>query len=454
MIIVTVGARTCLHPVDCIPGAVMARIREKLSIDNPAWLENRKRGRWNGQTPKTLCYFTETPEGLIVPRGFTRQLLDILSGAGIQYSTDDQRRALPEVGFAFKGKLRDYQESAVKAMLGRDFGVLSAPTGSGKTVIGLYLVAARRQPALIVVHTKDLLFQWIERIEAFLGIPAVDVGMIGDGKRRIGERITVALVQSLCKCADEITPVIGHLVVDEAHHCPASTFSEVVSRFDAKYVTGLSATLERRDGLSRVIYFYLGDAGYEIPAKGLQNDGSILKPEVIIRETHFIPSVDPSEDYSRMITELCEDRERNNLIVADVIRELHRGVGVCLVLSDRKNHCRALQRMLQQQGISTALLVGDLSATERQKTVNDINTGNVKVLIATGQLVGEGFDCKVLSSLFLVTPIRFRGRLVQYIGRILRPAPGKGRARVFDYVDPVGVLKNAGRERMRVYRKG
>jgi len=143
-------------------------------------------------------------------------------------------------------------------MASRDFGALSAPTGSGKTVVTLALIAKRRQPVLIVVHTRELQDQWMARIETFLGIPREEVGIIGGGKKRIGSKITVALVQSLYKVAGDICHHVGHLVVDECHRAPSRTFTEAVTAFDCHYMTGLSATPWRRDGLSRLIYWYLG----------------------------------------------------------------------------------------------------------------------------------------------------------------------------------------------------
>lgn len=165
----------------------------------------------------------------------------------------------------------------------------------------------------------------------------------------------------------------------------------------------------------------------------------------------FQPEADPSEEYSRMLSELTEDAVRNGLIVSDVARETQKSDGVCLVLTDRKGHAVELMRRLIRKGIEVALLTGDLSMGKRQEAVATVNTGQAKVLVATGQLIGEGFDCRQLSTLFLATPIKFSGRLIQYLGRVLRPAPGKDRARVYDYLDPVGVLEASARARGRVY---
>jgi superfamily II DNA or RNA helicase len=183
----------------------------------------------------------------------------------------------------------------------------------------------------------------------------------------------------------------------------------------------------------------------------LVDAGHVLQADVVWRETDFLPTYDASEEYSRMLSELTMDPARNALIAADVAREAGNGGGVCLVLTDRKAHCQTLVDLLAAQGVTAEMLTGDLAPRERHRVVEALNAGTVKVLVATGALIGEGFDCRELSTLFLATPIKFNGRLLQYLGRVLRPAPGKDAARVFDYVDLVGVLENAARARARVY---
>ena len=279
------------------------------------------------------------------------------------------------------------------------------------------------------------------------------MGFIGGGKKKIGKKITVALVQSLYKCALEVSQHIGNLVVDECHRAPSRTFTEAITEFDSKYMLGLSATPYRRDKLSKLIFWHIGDVHHEVDKNHLIETGDVLPVSVIIRETDFKPYFDPVNQYSKMLSELTMDDKRNRLIAADIAKETHKDKGVCLVLSDRKKHCETLLSLLKYKyKISADILTGSLSAAHRQKVLNRLNNGKVKVLIATGQLIGEGFDCKGLSTLFLSTPIRFSGRVVQYLGRILRPAPNKEKARLFDYVDiHVDTLKNAARARQKVY---
>ena len=237
-----------------VPEHLYTAICEKLAIPNPKYLENERMGYWNGETSKTLRFYEKTESGLVVPRGYIRQLINLCRRFEAEFYLDDQRRVLPETVFTFTGQLKPFQDKAVDTMLQKDFGTLSAPTGSGKTVIALYMIADRKQPALIVVHSKELLNQWIERIESFLGIPKDEIGIIGGGKKIIGDKITVALVQSLYKSAEQVSQHIGHLIVDECHRAPSRTFTEAVTAFDSKYMLGLSATPWRRDKLSRLIF--------------------------------------------------------------------------------------------------------------------------------------------------------------------------------------------------------
>ncbi|MFP4087738.1 MAG: DEAD/DEAH box helicase [Desulfobacteraceae bacterium] len=437
-----------------IPEALSREITEQLTLPNPKWLENQKMGRWNGRTPRFLTFYERDIQGLTVPRGFIGQLVTMARRHQILFQLEDNRRTLPEVPFEFHGQLRDFQSDALADTLPREFGTLQAPTGAGKTVIALGAIAERKQPALVVVHTKELLNQWLDRIETFLEIPKDRIGQIGAGKQAVGDWITVSTVQSLYRCAKEVAPCIGHLIVDECHRAPSRTFTEAVSAFDSKYMLGLSATPWRRDGLSRLIYWYLGDLVHEVNREALQDQGHIVKARVVWKQTDYQTQLDPSEQYSKMLSELTRDPDRNSLIARDVTREAWNGGGVCLVLTDRKEHARTLQQILTSYDVRTAVLTGEVSRKRREAIVKALNKREIKAVCATGHIIGEGFDCKGLSTLFLATPIKFNGRVLQYLGRILRPAPGKETATVYDYVDRhVGPLVAGAKARARTYRQ-
>ena len=439
-----------------IPEQMYANLTQRLRFANPKWVENRRMGRWNKGTPKVLKYYRRYGSGgLIIPRGYMRQLILMSRKIGEPLTVDDRRRELPPVDLTFHGKLKPFQNRAAAIMASRDFGTLSAPTGSGKTVMALHLMARKRQPAPVIVHTKELAFQWLERVHTFLKLPRDEIGLIGGGKKLIGNQVTIGLVQSLYKCARQIAPRIGHLVVDECHRAPSRTFTEAVTAFDTRFMLGLSATPWRRDQLSKLIFWHLGDLHHEVKKPELVAKGHILDIEVITRKTNFTPYFDPVNEYSKMLSELASDDDRNRMIAADIAAEVSErsSAGVCLVLSDRKKHCQTLHAILRHKfHVPSTLLTGDLSMTQRQQVVASLSQGEVQVLIATGQLVGEGFDHPALSTLFLTTPIRFSGRLLQYLGRVLRPSGIADRARVYDYVDiNVPALVNAAKARAQVY---
>ena len=434
------------------PEPLARKIRETFTIENPRWLDNDKMSRWNGGTDHWLTFYENYPDRLTIPRGALGLVLFFCKELAIRPEIIDNCRTFPGVDFSFTGSLKGYQQSTVVDILDRDFGFLQAPTGSGKTVMALSIISERRQPTLIIVHSKELMDQWVERTEEFLGIPRTEIGIIGNGKMKIGERITVGIINSVYPIAEEIRVHIGHLVIDECHRCPSRTFTGAVTSFDCRYMLGLSATPWRRDGLTKLIGWHLGRK-IEVRQADLTEEDIIIDVEVISRETAFVTDYDASEEYSQMLSELTEDNSRNRLIVGDIIKEASNGGGVCLVLSDRKEHCHTLQDMLSKQGMNADVLTGSVCNGERKTIVERLNSGGVKVLIATGQLIGEGFDAKSLQTLFLTTPVKFDGRLLQYLGRILRSAPGKSKSKVYDYCDVhVPVLTASARAQQRVYR--
>lgn len=426
-------------------------IKNLLTLDNPKYQEAVKMGRWTGTIPEKLTFYYEFWDTLTAPRGAARQIYQICSSHGEEINIIDERRTLDPVDFQFMGELRPLQQRAVEDTLKKDFGVLEAGTGAGKTVMALYLISQRKQPALIIVHTTELLNQWIDRVEQFLNIPKPEIGIIGAGKFQIGEKITVAMVQSLYKIVDQVSPFIGYLIVDECHRAPSRTFTEAVDAFDCKYTTGLTATPYRRDGLTKVLNWTLGRIIGRIEKKDLLDAGSLCPANVSFIETDFRTGLNTSEDYSKVLSELTEDPQRNKLICKTIAE--NNGHGISLILSDRKVHCEAIRGGLENLNIQSEVLTGSTTPKERERIISDLNNDRCRYLVATGQLIGEGFDLPGISSVFLSTPLKFSGRLIQYIGRALRPAPGKDTAFIFDFVDVLDpVFKASARSRQETYK--
>ncbi len=446
------GARMTVTQECCLLGGspeLLAEIRRELTIDNPKYQDAKRFGRWIGKRLKPhLFIFREQGGGICFPRGFGNQAVRLCRRIdGVSPALTDRRRILPEVDLTFRGELRSYQEQAVAAVMAHTFGVLEAGTGSGKTVMALAIMARRRQPTLVLVHSRELMQQWRERIRTFLNCEA---GQAGDGIFDL-RPVTVAIVNTAKKHLDELPAQFGHLVVDECHRVPASLFTDVVSAFDCRYMIGLSATAFRReDGMTRLINIFMGDSVHVVDNRTLAATGAVIRPEFEQRPTGFSRGF--QGEYARLIKALASDGSRNRMIASDVgelVRAGHQGT--VLLVSDRVAHCRALAALLTEQGVEAATLTGRLSPEHRGCLVEKVRAGIVPVLVATVQLIGEGFDCPGLTTLVLATPIKFEGRLLQLVGRIMRPAKGK-RARVIDYVDElVPVLRRSAAARRAVF---
>ena len=434
-----VGADKCL----------LAALRSALTIDNPKYQAAKQFGRWIGKKLKPQLFFYREEGGtFIFPRGFGNEAVRLCRTLIAETPVvEDHRRLLPPCDFAFQGSLRPYQEQAVEAVMSHSFGVLEAGTGSGKTVMALAVIARRRQPTLVLVHSKELMYQWRDRITQFLGEEA---GLAGDGHLEI-QPVTVAIVNTAKKHLDTLPQQFGQLVVDECHRVPASLFTEVVSAFDCHFMLGLSATAFRReDGMTKLIYIALGERVHQVDSRMLEASGAVVRPELEQRMTSFAYGY--HGEYTKLIKALAQNSLRNQQIVDDVEALVHSGhAGTILIVSDRVGHCQILADLLRNKGIPVAVLTGRTDASERAEIVEQVRNNGVQVLISTIQLIGEGFDCPGLSTLVLATPIKFEGRLLQVVGRIMRPVAGK-KARVIDYVDErIPVLRRSAASRRSVF---
>lgn len=431
------------------PESLRAVLRRRLTINNPKYLDAKRYSRWIGKQLKPkLYFFRDQGETIIFPRGFGNTCVQLCrQQLGESPRIVDNRRKLADIDVSFTGELRPYQQQAVEDIVKRSFGVLEAGTGSGKTVMALRVIDLRKQPTIIIVHSRELMLQWMERIDSFLGIKA---GQAGGGRFDM-QPVTVAIVNTARKRVNELAPNFGQIIVDECHRVPASLFTDVVTGFDAYYMLGLSATAFRReDGMTRLIYMYMGDRVHAVDSRVLAASGAVVRPDFIQRETGF--SYGYRGEYAKLIKALAKNEERNTQIAADVAATVNSGQGgTVLVVSDRVAHCEVLSDKLQNLGCETELLTGRTPPELRARIVQKVQEGRVQVLLSTLQLIGEGFDCPGLTTLVLATPIKFEGRLMQVVGRVMRPQKGK-KARVIDYVDvKIPVLRRSATARTEMF---
>lgn len=434
-----------LNPLDIEHVAIMNRLLDRFTFDNPVYWEARRNRRPCRKIPKKILLCTVENDGVChCPRGALSEIRGILgpgSGPEIDSTVDPKREELE-----FAGTLRDYQERAVEAAMGERQGVIQAPTGSGKTVIAMALAARLSTPVLLIVHTSVLFEQTAKRVREFLG---VEPGLVGAGHDEPGG-VTVAMVQTLMR--RDLAPWrdrFGLVILDEAHHCPATTFKSVVGHFDAKYRIGLTATPVRKDRLHPILFDVVGPIIHEVKPRTLLATGSIAHAEVIRVETDYRGRY-RRNDYQSLINRLVKNLQRNELVV-DAILRYHRRRS--LILTERVRHGKMLAEALVQRGMKAEAVTGDLSREKRDEVIRRFEEGTTALLVSTTSLVGEGFDLPAIDGVFLTVPNGSPAKTTQALGRALRPHAGKKEGRIVDFVDSqVPLLRNQFKRRARVYR--
>ncbi len=392
-----------------------------------------------------------------LPRGCLPEVETTLREHGVTLAIQDEREGGIEVEYTFRGTLTSVQERAATALLDHDIGVLVAPPGVGKTVVGAYLVAARKTSTLILVHRRPLLDQWIGQLALFLGIETRDIGQIGAGRTRPNGRLDVAMVQSLVRkgSVSDLVSGYGQVIQDEAHHCPAVSFERVLAEVKAKYVVGLTATPQRRDGHHPILTMQLGPVRFAVDPKS-QAARRPFDHKLVVRETAFLPTGLPDRaGIQELYAALAADQRRNDLIFDDVVRALEEGRSPIL-LTERRDHLEHFAQRLGSCTRNMVVLHGGMSPRERREVtvrLASIPDSEERLLLATGKYIGEGFDDARLDTLFLALPVSWKGILIQYTGRLHRLHPAKAEVCIYDYVDrAVPMLMRMFERRLRGYR--
>jgi len=431
------------------PREMLDNLVSYLTVCNPKYQEAVDSGRSTRGIPQFIYNFDNVYGGIAIPRGCRSRLFrEIEKNRLTDVKIVDRRTVFDYIDIDSSHiKYRPYQFSPVIDLTTKaDEGLLIAPAGSGKTVIGLSIIPMLGQPCIWLTHFFCHAKEVTERLDTFLpSLEGDDIGFIGGGKWKVGKIFTVGMIQTLMrneKGLESLKNSFGLVILDEAHHCPATTFLKVINQFNPYYLYGLTAIPYRRDKLEIIMFQAIGEAIAIVETSEVEKHGGIVIPTVRYR-TIRRPRPVMSSNVPHIISEyIIDSEERNNIIVGDVIEEAVLG-NYSIVVSDRKAHCETLHDLISIAWKRTGIATGDYSSKYQDEQVKRFYDNEITVLVTTFALLGEGFDVDFLNRAFITTPFRAEGKVEQLVGRIQRSAEGKKDAIVYDYVDyDIGVLRD------------
>lgn len=462
--------------------AAQNKIRRLAAFGNPEFYKAQALRQSVNKKPRIINLGEETGDYIAIPRGCESKLRALLAKVGVSYQVEDGRNAHSPIRVEFKGKLRDRQQIAADALLRHDYGVLSAPTGFGKTVIGAYLVSSLKMRTLVIVPDTALLSQWQEKIGVFLqideelpplltkkGNPSKKrrplVGRIGGGKNAPSGIVDIATYQSLLEKGDiegepkSVKKVIQNydlVICDECHHGAAPQLEKVLRAANARRVYGLSATPKREDGLENIIFMQCGPIRHKVTPQEQAAEQTFTR-RMLPRFTRIrLKNLEPNVRYDQVLDQICQHEARNRLIVEDVMASLSQG-RTPFVVTKLKSHAKLLAEKLENEGCEPFLLIGEGTNREKEErlhAVKSVSSDEKLVIVATGSYVGEGFDLPRLDTLFLASPFSSDRVITQYSGRLHREWDNKQEVVVCDYVDAnVPMLERMYKKRLKCYAK-
>ncbi|MFZ1935858.1 MAG: DEAD/DEAH box helicase family protein [Thermoguttaceae bacterium] len=425
-----------------LPPSFRNQLLRLAAFQNPEFYKAQAMRLATYDKPRIIGCAEDHPQHISLPRGCLDDVQELFSELHIETVTRDERCPGTSLDAEFHGELRPEQETAAHAMLAHDTGVLAATTAFGKTVVAAWLIAQRGVSTLVLVHRRQLLEQWVERLSAFLGLPPKAIGRMGGGRNKLNGSLDVAVIQSLVRngVVKDCVGQYGHLIVDECHYLSAQSFEQAVRRAKARFVMGLSATVTRKDGHHPIIFMQCGPVRHRVDARA-QAATRPFAHTVLVRPTSFRPVKPADEDariqFQDLYKELIADDERNRLICDEVVAAAREGRSP-LVLTERNEHIECLAARLSPRIRHLVVLRGGATPKEARTIIARlaaIPENEDRVVLATGRYIGEGFDDARLDTLFLTLPVSWRGTIAQYAGRLHRLYHSKREVRIYDYAD-------------------
>ncbi len=431
---------------------------EHLVIPNPEYAKKVRMHFWVGNTPKTLSLYERRGNALILPFGILRDVQHFLWG----HPCTSEFPEPVEIAYGGEVPLYSYQDDAVNVVKECRYGILQSPAGSGKTQMGIALVMRYGRRALWLTHTADLLNQSKARAERYMDKRLI--GTITEGKVNIGQGITFATIQTMCRLdLAQYKDLWDVIIVDECHRVAGTPtamtqFFKVLNSLSARHKYGLSATVHRADGMIPATYALLGHVVHTVPDEAVKDkimQVGIKPLGTGVKLSRECLNTDGTINYTKLIGYLCENKERSHYIGSWIVAEADHP---CLILSDRLNHLEALMNTLPRSMREMSVMISGKMTTkkgkaEREQAIEDMRTGRKRYLFATYSLAKEGLDIPCLERLFLTTPQKDYAVITQSIGRIARTHEGKKPPIAYDFVDDIGFLVKSYKKRCSTYRK-
>ncbi len=432
-------------------------LKRLASFTNPKFYELQKLRMpiFYETTPRIISCFEEGDTYLVLPRGCMDKIKEICKASKVKLILKDKREKGTPTDYKFIGTLDKKQEKAMNQLLSHDIGVLSAATGFGKTVISAKIISELKTNVLIIVNRNNLLEQWKEKLSYFLGISKKEIGQIGGGKENLNGKLDIASFQSLYKKEniDEVVKNYGLVIVDECHHVAAFSFERVLKSMRAKHVYGLTATPTRKDGWHKIIYMQCGDIRCRV-----NNKDSKSSKKVIVRKTNY--RYTPLEEmetilFSEILNDMSHNELRNSIILQDVKQSVADG-RIPIVLTERLEHLNILKQKLEELQVPVVIYKGNMGkkkTKEMQEIIQNADKNQqARIILATSSSIGEGFDDSRLDTLFLTMPVSWKGRIIQYVGRLHRSHKDKEELIVYDYLDNMRILERMYYKRIKGYK--